>query len=84
MQVINYQQSFTFVSASYNQVPNSGFALIEMSAPTNTCTPRDIISGYESCYPNGVVSFLPNGIGRICSHGVGKTLLVSIVLLFTF
>lgn len=54
---------FTTASASCNRVSDSGFARIDVFGPTKTCGPLTVASGYELCYPNGVVLHLPMGIG---------------------
>ncbi len=49
-------------SASNHPVPESGFARIAVSERTHTCTPSAITSGFELCYPNGIVLRLPMGV----------------------
>lgn len=49
-------------SASNHPVSESGFTRMEVSAPTHTRTPSDVPSGYELCYPNGIVLSLPAGV----------------------
>ncbi len=49
-------------SASEHPVSESGFTRVEVSASPHTYTPSAITSGFELCYPNGVVLRLPVGI----------------------
>ncbi len=49
-------------SASEHPIPESGFTRVEVSDSTHTYTPSAITSGFELCYPNGVVLRLPMGV----------------------